>query len=146
MSTPIEHMLTMTCYHHRAGIMFEGCAVTIVGSSLEASFKDTVAHEWKYNWNLLFNLHDVNPSSIKSAPQVDSSIESALTVDFRTTDDKNVMVLRHYQDKGAERRPVHALSDADTFAGFVMKPDYAPRFIKAFRTAVESCGGRTSAF
>ena len=130
---PIEHILTMRCYHHIALVKFEGCSVNIVGKSMDASFKDTSSPEWKFDWSLMFNLRDLDPSSVKSTPQVDSKIESAVAVNFRTTNDRDVMTLRYFRNNGAQKFLEHALSDAALFTGFVMEPsmlhDLSKRFV-----------------
>lgn len=132
----------------------ERCVVRIVSLKRErdwtsSSMASPASHyvKFKPDTELVFNLHDIDPSSIKSTPTWDSRIPWAVSIDFRATNDENLigLALLYQGEKREKLHPVHALSEV-LDGPIVMKPDYAPRFIKAFRTAVESCGGESSAF
>jgi len=145
------------CYDREWWLFFaDRCVVRIVTLSREIDWRlrylDPSA-KFKADMEFVFNLHDIDPSSIKSTstPTGDSRIPSAVEIDFGTTNDENLisLALLSEGEEGEKREklpPIHALSARPLFGPIVMKPDYAPRFIEAFRTAVESCGGKSSAF
>jgi hypothetical protein len=105
---------------------------------------------------LFFNLHDIEPSSLKATEPTGSfgllekktwhHNEPSADVHFETTDNAETMVLVYpYSDHPTKRYKKHVCCDV-IGSGIAMKPEYAARFVKALRHAVELCGGKASVF
>ncbi len=140
------------CYESTWYLFFDArCTVRIISLNRETSSTDTdveMKENFKYKpyAEYVFNLHDIDPSSIKSTPTMDSRVPSAVEIDFRTINDEDLISFTPIIKEREKVHPLHALSGEPLHGPIVMKPDYAPRFIKAFHAAVESCGGKSSAF
>jgi hypothetical protein len=86
---------------------------------------------------LWFNLHDIDPSSVSMTPN-----EIWQSVTFTTHNNQNLIIWADPDNK-ADQHKTHSLTYAAMYGGggLDLKPEYAPRFIKAFRRAIELCGG-----
>jgi hypothetical protein len=81
-----------------------------------------------------YSLGDIDPASIKV---VDYSEEfpNSTSIELDTTDFRDVVARTSGSVKMNVANP-----------GFIIDSDYAPRFVKALKHAIELCGGRRSAF
>jgi S1-C subfamily serine protease len=122
------------CDHTYFGLGMKGCNATLI-TKHEGSFELRVV--------LDFNLKDIDPSSLrvnKSTMEPTAEIWQVMTLDTRNHEK---LVTKHYGD----REPYLSHWDFETgVEGIYMRPEYAPRFIKAFQHAIELCGGKSSAF
>jgi S1-C subfamily serine protease len=86
----------------------------------------------------LFNLRDIDPSSIRFAMYTgDKSNYGYFDADVTNDDNKVAVRIRMTKDTGMDENRTY---------GFVtfLYPDYAARFVQAFRHAVNLCGGKSS--
>jgi hypothetical protein len=70
-------------------------------------------------------------------------------VSIQTTNDKDSIVEKAHTPAGKGetiRSMEHEVGFPYPKGGIAVKPDYAPRFLKALRHAVELCGGKRSTF
>lgn len=141
-------------------VVFEGCTLGLESSEV---------HDYKYNGthseqqsSVLYyvDLKDIDPSTIKVYFYDVITVRRAF-VGLMTTNDENKIttlmfpndienlvspsVFRHEKHFTPER-VVKVDSIPFDKSGIVMASDYAPRFIKAMRHAVQLCGGRRSTF
>jgi hypothetical protein len=108
-----------------------------------------------------FDLGDIDPTSILAGSPYgrfgnldkktsNDNPPSYVDISIRTTNDFN----RISVENGLPRQPIserHTPEMVHTCCGLLengitVAPEYAPRFVKAFRNAVELCGGKPSTF
>ena len=118
----------------------------------------------KDEWNgkdvrvVSFSLSDIDPTTIKAgAPHgqwgdlnkktYHDNPPSYVDVSFGTTNEVNTIAVEHPSDNSPDYKP-EMLHDCCGLLqpGLAVQPDCAPRFVKAFRNAVELCGGNPSTF
>jgi hypothetical protein len=110
-------------------------------------------------------LADIDPRSIKASevrrdpenatgphtglgdrPPPDWQDNSYILVSIKTTNDK-ASIVENSPNLGGKGKTYRSLEHEVGFnGGIAVKPEYAPRFIKAMRHAVELCGGKPSTF
>jgi hypothetical protein len=117
------------------------------------NIRELAVRDQQMDYLLSFTLSDIDPTSISVTDLKQGSLGPLdkktfhpnipyVAVNFRTTNDKNSMV--ESKPDGTGKMAVH---DCCTFgSGIGMEPNYAPRFVRALRHAVELCGGKPSAF
>ena len=113
----------------------------------------------------LIDLADIDPSSIKSGELIhdtdfmtskDPNLVPDSTgavkdhpyvfVTIKTTDNKNSIINYTYWTENGESTKYREMEHLVGFPGIAVEPEYAPRFMKALRHAVELCGGKPSTF
>jgi hypothetical protein len=133
---------------------------------------DNLAAYWKHEipmrFDQLIDLADIDPGSIKAGdvrhdPATATGAHSGpgngvppdwqdtsyVLVTITTTNSKDRILTRSYNNSTKNettRSMEHEAGFSNPDGGIAVKPDYAPRFIKALRHAVELCGGRRSTF
>jgi hypothetical protein len=146
------------CLYEKYSLDLKGCRVvlTISHSHRTHTLGLTDQEDAKETTVISFNLHDIDPSTVRSGEPTGSfgplggktfhdNIPS-VSVSFSTTNDADLMTLvyPHGHDPATQYKE-HKCCDSSG-SGIDMKPEYAPRFVRAFRHTVELCGGKTSAF
>jgi hypothetical protein len=94
----------------------------------------------------IFNLKDIDPTSVRLfCPNNWSSYCQENAVVFGTTDRRQLITKTPIDPKG--KQPQYGLIAHDSSDGFISDDyDYAFSLVKAFRHAVELCGGKPSVF
>jgi hypothetical protein len=96
-------------------------------------------------------IHDTDITTVKDTNQIDYSTHTAkdhpyVFVRIKTTNDKDSITSSMYMTYlNGEHHTMEREVGFDR-EGVAVEPEYAPRFIKALRHAVELCGGKPSAF
>lgn len=111
----------------------------------------------------LVDLADIDPASIKSSEPIHDTVDDSIFtvrdhpyvfVTINTTNNKDSIISYTYWKENGEslkhREMEHLvgfpnIGDAAK-VGIAVEPEYAPRFMKALRHAVELCGGKPSTF
>jgi hypothetical protein len=153
-----EYGTSFYCEYESYVLDLKGCdaTLTILYSHRTQADITSDQKEEKNTSVLSFNLRDIDPSSILSKEPTGSFGPlkkktyhyniAAVEVDFSTTDGADSMEVTFPHAPGPAT-PVKKHKCCDYFgSGIDLKPEYALRFVKAFRHAVELCGGKPSAF
>jgi hypothetical protein len=94
-----------------------------------------------------FELGNIDPTSIKFEVLPDPD---AAQLDIRTRDDAAKVTMDIFAEGEKDRTGIFTYKQHDTHKvnhfHLLINPDYAPRVVKAFRHAVELCGGKPSTF
>ena len=109
----------------------QGCLATIKWS-VALNYKDAGTHTYH------FSLKDLEPNSVASGK--DNPFENAVVVET-TNSEKRVMESFTLPGGKAEERNKHARVEL-----VFDKGDNARRFVKAFKRAIQLCGGKPSVF
>lgn len=107
---------------------------------------------------VLLDLSQIDPTSIKTENlrgtfgKLDKKTfypnpATMIDVRFGTTNDLNSIVVTYPHASYSKDHPeeVHSCCGLGD-AGITLEPNYAPRFVKAFRHAIDLCGGKPSTF
>lgn len=150
------------CFFENYAIEFDQCEVKLYTIhshafvDLAQSNGELVARDdedQRADYLISFTLSDIDPTTISVidlkvgsfGPLDKKTLHENIPyvgVNFRTTNDKNSMVVSKPDGTGKI-----AVYDCCNFGkGIGMNPNYAPRFVLALRHAVELCGGKPSAF
>jgi hypothetical protein len=146
------------CLYEKYSLDLKGCRATlsISHSHRTHTLALTDQEDEKDSTMLSFNLRDIDPSTIRTGETTGSfgplrgktfhDNVPSVRVDFSTTNDADTMTLIYpHGHEPTTQYKKHKCCDSSG-SGIDMKPEYAPRFVKAFRHAVELCGGKTSTF
>ena len=138
-------------------IVFEGCRVGLESSEIDRyKYKGTQTEKQSSVIDYV-DLKDIDPASIKVDGHIVIVIRRAI-VGFRTTNDERKitefrspngieeLVRPSLSEKQPHYSPHRTSKTNNLEMGIVMAPEYATRFVKAMRHAVQLCGGKGSAF
>lgn len=150
-----------SCTYSAYKISFAACKVTLEVHESTGGFGENGQKPDEYNFKrdslVSFDLSDIDPNTIKpDAPYGTYGDLKKRThfdnppwnvdVHFRTTNDANKIEVDYpFGSDPGKPNGVHTCCDYIGF-GLAVRPDYAPRFVKALRNAVELCGGKSSTF
>ena len=153
----------MSCAKTQYHIKIDGCRVTLYVSSFVVVSPGTNGNVRDISPSddsiATFDLHDIDPASI-TAGQVrwmfgdpskktfHENSPSFAQVQIETTNGKDaISVVYTNRETKVPSQPKLEHSCCTLIGhGIAVKPDYAPRFVKAIRHATELCGGHPSAF
>ena len=123
---------------------FDGCKVHFSASTHQEPFMngEPAPDKRPTRIDYFFNLGDIDPTNLSftRGPRVNLSARSLITIHTRN-DEKKIM--SRYSWSEADSKP------DDTFIIFALdaiENDYVDRFARAFKHAVETCGGKPSFF
>ena len=125
---------------------FSGCEVHFVYTTHQEPYMNgepAPEPDKKYRLDYFFRLGDIDPTSIIFTKGTPNRWDVPAFVTIATTNEEKKITRRFPWDSEAEAKP-----DA-TYLMFTIDPidaDYVVRFTKAFKHAVEACGGKSSTF
>jgi len=151
-----------SCTYSAYKISFEACKVTLEvhqstgGTGVNGQKPDE--YNFKRDSVVSFNLGDIDPTTIKLGTPRGTygdlkkkthfdNPPSMVEVHFATSNNLDrIQVLYPYSSYLKDRpEKAHACCGMGEW-GIAVKPDYAPRFVKALDHAVQLCGGKPSTF
>ncbi|HEU0046775.1 MAG TPA: hypothetical protein VFQ43_04090 [Nitrososphaera sp.] len=155
----VENLVAFDCHRAEFYLTFDGCAATLVTVHTHRRSDKSFVKQYDYerdkadNLRLVFNLADIDPSTIKTNPPQGSfgplhtntyhKNVPFMKVVFKTTNEKEVI---RKVVQGATRAYDSSEIDPAWWDSLAFDLDYAPRFVHALKHAVELCGGKPSAF
>ena len=146
------------CFYSSYAIQFDECDVDLIIIKTERTDPNKVNNDGRDDSIVSFSLRSIDPATIKMGePQrqfgnsdkkrFHSNDIVYVNLLFGTTDQAKTIGVR-YPHSGRDASKVWPEHECCGLLqpGVALKPDYAPRFMKAFKHAVELCGGKYSLF
>lgn len=126
---------------------FVGCRVHFSASTHQEPFAngEPAPDKKPTRIDYFFELGDIDPANIAFSKGPDSSTEVPSIITIRTQNDEKKITSKYSWQPEADAKP------DDTFVIFTVEAfgsdnDYVVRFARAFKHAVEACGGKPSLF